>query len=603
MYNIDSQSELVSGILSQRLEDKIVDDINRLRVVTVDLEFFFRYIFQDCCNCLDNECDIVELRGTNLDKIMRFHNKTLDKVELGSCNNINIDVRENVDSVYKNLGSLSKSKIALAIKFIELFQANKLINRRQNTYFLLNGNMKLRWNNIKGLNIKDINDFKKENGDIIDKISNIYTGGEYKLSDVELVLMIKSLFWYFRKVIVDSIISDIIRMDNLKIVARSVGSTKISSDYDITLDGTYKSNAWVIKRYNRFIDILFMDDSERVFDTNVYGVSFIRNKGNVITPGEEFDKKIDLSNRMIMDAFDKEHLKCGKFDYILSDDLNFVVSQHIWALIKMLLKLNEVQNRDEGLSDVFMGDLSKYFGENIYYKAALDFINKYDSNTDYYQETVNDINDFLSKSISNNKDKEDIKYVVSNFISYVNYNGSETYLTNGAFLDVVVNNQMCKNNENIIKLDFNSYLDSFIENLSDLMKHYQKVKYLDRARAAFKNMLSLGEGFDQRMSCEITIKNFNNEIICQGIKLSDYVNKILETIGQLQMECSRDILECQSFIMIYYSLHCIIVVFRRYLEWSNISEVELRGSIDRFIALKFKDFKVPIESKIRDLLI
>jgi hypothetical protein len=333
-------------------------------------------------------------------------------------------------------------------------------------------------------------------------------------------------------------------------------------------------------------------------------VSFIRNKGNVITPGEEFNKKIDLSNRMIMDAFDKEHLKCGEFDYILSDDLNFVVSQHIWALIKMLLKLNEVQHMGEGLSDIFMGDLSKYFGENIYYRAAWDFINKYDSNMEYYQETVNDINGFLNRSINKDDDKVDIKYIISNFISYVNYNGSETYLTNGAFLDVVVNGQMCKNSdENIIKLDFNSYLDSFVENLSDLMTHYQKVKYLDRARAAFKNMLSLGDGFDKRMSCEITIKNFNNDIICQGIKLSDYVNKILETIGKLQIECSRDILECQSFIMIYYSLHCIIIVFMRYLEWSNISEVELKNSIDRFTTLKFKDFKVPIESKIRDLVI
>ena len=116
-------------------------------------------------------------------------------------------------------------------------------------------------------------------------------------------------------------------------------------------------------------------------------------------------------------------------------------------------------------------------------------------------------------------------------------------------------------------------------------------------------MLNLGDDFDKRMSCEITIKSFNNEIICQGIKLSDYVNKILETIGKLQMECSRDILECQSFIMIYYSLHCIIIVFMRYLEWSNISVNELQSAIDRFIALKFKDFKVPIESKIRDLLI
>lgn len=593
MRNIKSYDSIQS---IQNIEEKIVQDINILRNEDINFDIFFKYIFRDCCGCLDKECNIVELRDNNLKKIMSYSSddsviRSLESLDVESkveCNIIKINIGRVIKKVYSNIGSISNSKIALAIRFIEMFKKSGLIRKDQDMYFLLNSNMRFKWNNIKRLSIGDIKKFKLEKVNIFNELVNKYVL-EVVLTDEEELLMIKSLFWYFRKVIVDSIVSDIIRLDNLNIKAMSVGSTKLSSDYDITLDGTYKDNSKVIKKFNRLMEIIFMDDSESVFDTNIYGVSFIKDKSRVVVG--------DKINNTVIKAFNKEHIKCGKFNYILSEEKDFIISQHIWAFIKLLLRLNKIQDNDEELYGLSLGELSKNFGDNLYYMSAVTFTNKYESDLDYYQKTVNDANRFLVNSGDNGSD-----YLVSNFISYVNYNGSETYLTNGAFLDVVVNNQMCKNNpDNMVELDFNSYLDSFIENMSDLMTHYHKVKYLDRAGDALNNMLRVGEGFDKKVECDIPLRKEIYKIKCEGSSLGEYVKFILNMIRKLQEECSDDILECQSFIIIYYILYCVILVFRRYMKWSNINQEVLKSGVKRFNDLNFKNFKVPIESKIGEV--
>ena len=587
----------------RNIEDKIVYDINALKNINIDFDIFFKYLFRDCCGCLDKECNIAELSDTNVNNIMKRYSgskseseskllEILDAETKVECNKIRVDVGDILKRVYLNIRGTYKSKIALVVKFIELFKKSGLIRKNLDMYFLLSSNMRFKWNNIKRLSTKDINDFKAERGEIFNELVNKYVIGVTLTVEQEL-LMIKSLFWYFRKVVVDSIVSDIIRLENLNIKAMSVGSTKLTSDYDITLDGTYKDNSRVIRRFDRLIEILFMDDSESVFDTNIYGVSFVKDKTRDVGVEEDDDM-----NKMVNEAFNKEHEQCGKFNYILSEDKDFIISQHIWAFVKLLLRLNKIQEQDEELYGLCLGELSNNLGENLYYLSAVAFINKYESDVNNYQMTVDDGSRFLGKGVD-----DDSKYLVSNFISYVNYNGSETYLTNGAFLDVVVNNQMCKKDKsNMIKLDLNSYLDSFIENLSDLITHYHKVKYLDRASDAFDKMLEIS-GFDTKVSCDISLKKIGGKLKCDNMNLGEYIKSILKMIKNLQTECSEDILECQSFIMMYYILYCIILVFKRYAEWSNISKEELMNGIKRFEKLDFKNFNVPvpIESKIGEI--
>ena len=70
---------------------------------------------------------------------------------------------------------------------------------------------------------------------------------------------------------------------------------------------------------------------------------------------------------------------------------------------------------------------------NILFQKALGFVNTYKSNIENYGKIVSQYNNYMVK----NQGLDD-NYLVSNFISFVNYNGSETYLTNGAFMDVVL---------------------------------------------------------------------------------------------------------------------------------------------------------------------
>ena len=85
------------------------------------------------------------------------------------------------------------------------------------------------------------------------------------------------------------------------------------------------------------------------------------------------------------------------------------------------------------------------------------------------------------------------------------------------------------------------------------------------------------------------------------MKLGEYVKSILSMIETLQKECSTDILECQSFIITYYILNCIILVFNRYMTWSKIDQGVLKSGVEKFNALKFKNFEEPIESKIGEV--
>lgn len=589
-----------SEIAITKMELDINADIKSLENNLIDFDVFFNYLVYDCCGCFEKECDIEELKGRLNPLENALENNVLPKAK---CNTIRVDIGKTLQTIYDNIKKTSYSKIALVLKFIKLFEKYGLIVERQNMYFLLNSNMRFKWNNIKMLTEDDINFLKTggENG-----ILNILK----KKFDVEKeLLLIKALFWYFRKVVVDSVVSDILRLNKYEndVTAMSVGSTKLTSDYDITLDGTYKKNSRVMRRFNRFIEVLFKDDSESVFDTNIYGVSFIKGKKLIDTPidGKAPDRYTPIENKInsVADKAFNNQLKCDnsdEFSYIDGkDDVDFIISQHVWALVKLLLRLQKIQNQDEKLYEVFLNELSSKFSVNEYFKSAQKFVNNYDSDMNNYEKSVDSIDDFLfgDKIISTSEDTvndkcikeedKDSKYCLSNFIGYANYNGSETYLTNGAFLDVVVNNQMCQGKD-IVTLDVNSYLDSFIENMSDLMTHYHKEKYLKRAKNAFNNILKIEKEFDKDLD--------------KKSKLGEYINTLLNNIEKIQKECSSDILSCQSFIIGFSILECIILVFNRYMEWSKISRADLeqvlKTGIDRFDNLNFKIFKESIVSKI-----
>jgi hypothetical protein len=65
----------------------------------------------------------------------------------------------------------------------------------------------------------------------------------------------------------------------------------------------------------------------------------------------------------------------------------------------------------------------------------------------------------------------------SDYTSLVNFYGTETYFTRGAFLDIVVNKQMCKTSIQLQDID---YISSILENSGFFFLHNDKTKYFIR---------------------------------------------------------------------------------------------------------------------------
>ena len=88
---------------------------------------------------------------------------------------------------------------------------------------------------------------------------------------------LQKLLWLLRKSIVDLLLKQI--HTELKLPKDfkiySVGSNKITSDYDITLYGNSIDKGNVIKEFDMKFKELFFENSSIVFDTNIYGKSFI----------------------------------------------------------------------------------------------------------------------------------------------------------------------------------------------------------------------------------------------------------------------------------------------------------------------------------------
>lgn len=517
---------------------------------TLSLSKIIEYVLTDCCNCITKECIIDEIKHSKLYRPIRS-----GSIVSKRCNVI----RTARGKVFlETMGEGDYKKVNLVKKIINTFVNTGLLTERGNYgFYLLDTNKRLAWNNIKYL-IED--DIKSLSDAVRNEIVSIFSDDP---DDKQVLLYVKCVFWYFRKAVVDSFLSDIInykkKLDPENITAISVGSIKMSSDYDITIEASYSTSSSVIEGFNKLFTNIFKRNAETTFDTNIYGVSFIKTVPTIRTGrsltmfSKEDIKSPDKIDVMINKALSVQAECSGYvFKYINPDEKDrlFNVSQNIWAYIKLLLKMNMIQHVDDKLYDSFYKELQNAFSKNVYYGSALQFINKYD--IDQYSLAVHEIDSYIQDNIKSNTGIDE-KYLIGNFISFVNYNGSETYLTNGAFIDVVVNNQLCA--KKVVDLNLTGYFDSFIENMSELINHYHRKKYLDRAKSAFDNILVIQPDFEKG-------------------DLSKYITNTLTDISKIQVECGENIIKCNSFLLMFYCIRCIILVSNRYTEYVGNQEIE-----------------------------
>ena len=446
-------------------------------------------------------------------------------------------------------------------------------------YYLFDTFKKLSWQNIKGINKDDAQNFYNINPGVFNEIYNLFSSNqiynrEPSIAEFqESTVYLKYIFWYFRRAIVDTSISE--KLIEYYILGISVGSTNITSDYDMTIYGNYPSNLSDLLIYykNKIVEI-FNDVSEVVFDTNLYGMS---SWINMIDPELDYNPITHQYEPFKYDKlFSKEIKICSQkqFKYLLSDDMT-VISQHIWSLVKLFSTIEITQSYDDKIYDFLMEKLSNVdINSKLLLNEAYKTVSMYPSNVDNLP--------YIMKLIEIKPiDKITLNYY-NNFISYVSYNSPESYFTRGSFLDVVLNQQTCNGSPQIEKLVLNKheYLDSFIENMSELLTYYRKDKYIKRCKLALNNLYK------------------NNDFNIDTSFYNDIMNKI-NNISSMQIICNN---KDQTICTPFYIMNEVIEIITKVMTYcfSQISTEEIIIGIDNFI---IEDVDIAKLSKMNSIIL
>ena len=496
------------------------------------LNNFFTYLFQKCSTCPAKELQIVGICSKN-SEFIKMYGKYMCKTpeEKTSCN-----------IVQKNLSSENANIFLDGFKKFNLITVkttkSNLYEPIRTKYYILNSYKTFSWDNIQNIDETDCKNYYKQNQDNFIYIYNLFTDSPINTipndsNFKQFILYIQYIFWYFRKVIVDSILSEL--LSEYQLDALSVGSIKITSDYDITLAGnSYYSMGILVGKFNSIFIKMFYYSSDIIFQTTIYASSFF----NLILPDMKIYKK-DIGHYDYDNMFSKNIKNCSlkTFKYVLCDNLT-IISQHIWAYTKLLMSIENV-NYDQTIYSYLLNKLNNVYMDNnsgLILDASKKLLNMYPSNPDYLE-------DVILKFSKIDPSKMTLSYF-NNFISYVSYNSSDSYNTRGAMLDVVINQQMCSadSDNNKVPLNKDEYLDSFIENLSEVICYYHKNKYITRAKLALQNLKS---GY-----------NISDDLYnyCQAI-MDDILN------GEQQIcNDSSTITNCSPFSIMDKALECVLTI-------------------------------------------
>ena len=375
---------------------------------------------------------------------------------------------------------------------------------------------------------------------------------------------IAELFWLFRKLVVDSLLKSIITNKEVKVY--SVGSTNISSDYDITLYSNDNNIiGYIIKEFQTQFQKRFGEDSSIVFDTNVYGKAYIifecyKSCSEYIPIDLKKCKGQKEQFFYIKSLNDNTGMKEGGF----KGDLKH--TQVVWGLIK------------------YLKNLRTSFGESIYNKY-FDFLNSKIKNRilNIAHESLIFLNNTVKTYSESIRDETRIKHIydennynvlffTTDHISSINFYGEETYFTRGAFLDTVVNDQMCK--EDNIKLYEEDYIASILENAGFFFLHNDKTKYLKRVKKSLLLLTNINSEYSSLLKSiyyhELSNVTNENYDYCNWIDINDF-----------------NLLKCEKYEMFQVLFKLIYRIMSIYIK-----------SLDENIKFPFYDIfvKEPIKS-------
>ena len=277
------------------------------------------------------------------------------------------------------------------------------------------------------------------------------------------------LFWYLRKGITDALILYLIHFNynNRPLKVLSVGSNNLSSDYDITLYGI--NGPFLSEEFNDYIKLLFGNTADIVFDTNLYFSSFIELFPPINT--QVYTKTICDNIPMWI---------------LLSNDSVIVKNQHIWAALKIMKAIrNQIHIDDEYKNNIYR-ELQMFIENDVLdFSTRINKLYNIISNLSLSTSSIF-IGSELKKQGFTQNVQSNLDLEISNN-SLINFKSPETYFTRGAFLDTVINTQMCQKSQKI-QLCIDDYWDSILENIADFCIHNgTKEKYITRIKDAINN--------------------------------------------------------------------------------------------------------------------
>lgn len=269
------------------------------------------------------------------------------------------------------------------------------------------------------------------------------------------------IFNAFRKKTVDFLVKEAIGSvcinDDHPCVASSFGSNSCTSDYDISISGRGKER--VVKNFNRWFRRLFGMESAVMFDTNVYGISFLDH-------GHK-----DLYNLVPYGNSVLKYVKVGKGPENRVRDVEF---QRRWALVKLLRYDSSLRTTHRILRNIVnLRHRPRQLSYDIL--SAMDLFDDLSSDDKHNDiETSNreyerllECSDKIRREMESNPRDMRMRTRYKDSVSLAQFYGSETYYTQGALFHVLGKIQMKVTN---LQVTDEEYMDSFIENIADVFK-------------------------------------------------------------------------------------------------------------------------------------
>jgi hypothetical protein len=245
------------------------------------------------------------------------------------------------------------------------------------------------------------------------------------------------------------------------------GSVNIKSDYDVTIYGPLSGK--IIKEFYNIFGELFLDGSDVIFDTNLYGVAYIE-------PYKLINKtRMDDTNLYQLTQCVNEKCMFKTFKHIPITEKSIIRDQRVWALVKFIQFCPYNYKKLEQY-DKLTPDLKELFRKSQELFEKLSTIEDEHKKYVYYIEKSNYLKNVMEKSFGENKNdkahsyKSNVKRDYFNNVASANYFADDAYYTQGAF-NHIVGGQM---GGSLSSITTDNYIDSFIENMSFILKTSQK---------------------------------------------------------------------------------------------------------------------------------